>query len=674
MPKIRYASHALSTLFNQFFVVVLVGFIAFIPGIALAQDGGVAEGETLETNPKDRPQIVTATVPDFISPSTPILISPEDGSTVTTSLPTFVWSQSSDNVGVDSYTLTLDGSILYSDIPTNDTENSLYILDYNSDTGYFSLTVKSAISNGSHTWKITAYDAAGNLASSVTWTFNIDSQAPSFIITDVGSEEVSISAQDIDTVPTQPIELSENSPLLVGTGEANSEVDVTIYTSSSTLDSSSFTIDGSGNWTLQLGILPRDIIIYLDFLITDPAGNTSILENVPIIIKSQYIQIPPTAAPSLPPGAPPAEEPPALEVPPLVIKVPQPQEAVTELIQQVTILLPAPLRGYLSLSPVVLRPSLELLILSILALILLSLPILISGAMLFGILESKLHWTTLRKIMIAIGLWPARQSGIVFETTLQRPIPYCAVLFIGETQDKLPVREVVVTDAAGYYPKPELQAGKYRVHVDFKPGMFPSSEVKPAHVAWYNFYQNQTIIVQQDSIIEPLLLPVDLRQPADYVPRTWQSRVLHTLAYTRPLSLMLFGVSFLVTILYPSIFNLAAIGLYCGGLLHKLYIKQTSEAIAGIQNEDGQPLRWALFRALDPETVSTILVTYSDAEGRCFGRIDLDTTMVQVVYHNAQLMASEQLTINCTHLDKEFGIMPSAENQLPLTITLNNLQ
>ena len=253
-------------------------------------------GPTYSLTPK-----VTLSVVDNTDPTTPILVSPTDNAYVTTGTPTFIWEESTDDRGISKYQLYLNGDLVYDNLPTGDTETSEYIYTHDTLNGEYNLQLKDSISDGTYTWKVRVYDINGNYSDSATWTFIIDTLAPTFVITDIGDVSTSISAQDPSTIPASPIELDDNEPLLVATGEANSTVEVTVTIPGDPTQYYTTTIDADGNWDLQLGIFERGDIITLDFVITDQAGLVSVINDVEFLVKEIIIIIPPTATPSASP-------------------------------------------------------------------------------------------------------------------------------------------------------------------------------------------------------------------------------------------------------------------------------------------------------------------------------------------------------------------------------------
>ncbi len=141
-----------------------------------AQSSGLLDGETGQTNPKSRPVNMSLTISDTEAPTTPVLIAPSNGATLTTTTPSFVWEESTDNFSMSYYKLTLDGSVLFDSIPLTDTTNGSYTLTKTATQ--YTLVPISPLTNGSHTWKITAVDINGNSSESTTWSFTISTITP----------------------------------------------------------------------------------------------------------------------------------------------------------------------------------------------------------------------------------------------------------------------------------------------------------------------------------------------------------------------------------------------------------------------------------------------------------------------------------------------------------------
>ncbi len=459
--------------------------------------GTYPPGFQITTN--DKTARVSTTVPDTTKPSTPILIAPTDGAILTDSTPTFVWTESTDNVGVIKYNLYLDGEIYTPDIPTNSTTDSAYALVFNSSTGEFSLTHIGSIADGNHTWKVTAQDAAGNTATSTTWSFLIDTQSPTFVISAIGSQTTSISAQDVSTVPSTPIELSENEPLISGTGEANSSVILTLrkLDTGELLETIPFTIGSDGTWELQLGALERDIVYNLTFQITDQAGLISIIENVPLVVKGFVIEIP------IPGGLVPIEGPIEIPIPVIPAEVATRTIHVTELaITEFSNTIFASSSSQSSkriLSPLWYTHLLVLVVLLFLPTLkffLLAVP--------FG-----------RNYSLNIGasIWRAifgfpikNRESLIINDDDQATFPFVTVRLIPVNHDD--ETRVFLSDQYGYLPTMPLIDGLYllRATIDEHPASF--SKKQPTHLVWEDWYQGQSINLKTEHPMKPLVLPI----------------------------------------------------------------------------------------------------------------------------------------------------------------------
>ena len=459
---------------------------AMVPTV-VAQDSGVGPGEDLSTNPKERQTTVTATVPDIVSPSTPILIAPENDSLLQDGTPSFVWQIATDNVGIASYTLYIDGAVLFSGIPTSNTDNSSYTLTYNSTTTYYTLTPKSSIADGTHTWKVRAHDAAGNFTDSATWSFEIDTQAPSFVITKIEDETVSISAFDTSTIPGEPHQLSANQPTISGTGESGSTVKVTLSGKGITTSSTTFTIRSGGTWSWQLGVLPRDVTVYLDFVITDEAGNVSILNDVPLILLSEVISIPPGALPTPTPipGHPGPLEP--TPSPGISIPVLSPAEWRHEILDQARPYLPPSLQKTVEddfLTPVVTPVQPQNFKRRLGALVLIT-PIAVSfGALALVAGPSLTIGMLWQLLLLLLPLFRRKYCSQVFTYQNSKGTPYVTVTYTQIGTDN-PYSKSLMTTIHGYYDPGELPEGRYLVAVD-QPG-FPLelSQDAKQHSHWY---------------------------------------------------------------------------------------------------------------------------------------------------------------------------------------------
>ena len=205
----------------------------------------------------------------------------------TISKPTFEWYASTDNVGVDHYDLWLDGSLYLANIPAYDIETGFYTLDVNESTDILSLTVKQAIADGVHTWRITVADAADNQAASATWDFSIDTLVPSRALLKLGNAVLITTTADSETLPSKPIVTSTNAPAHLRSGWKNTTLLIILN------------IPGVGTtdnlqywrgWNLVVSVprARRQRFGYTHFVDRGWGGHTNVLSPIPFIFNPSH--------------------------------------------------------------------------------------------------------------------------------------------------------------------------------------------------------------------------------------------------------------------------------------------------------------------------------------------------------------------------------------------------
>lgn len=576
-----------------------------------AQSGGIGPGETIETNPKIRSNTVSANVPDNAGPTTPILISPPNGAVVTTNMPTFVWQASTDDQGISSYKFFINGTMVFGNLPTGSATTPQYTLVYNSTTQQYSLTQTAGISDGIYTWKIEAVDTMNNVTGSATWSFTIDTQAPNFILTQLGTETVNISAQDNSTIPTSPIQLSANEPLLVGTGEPSASVQTTLIIPGEPTQYFTNSISAGGNWALQLGVLPRGVVMTLNFTITDGAGHIIVLNGIQFIIPQGSIVIP-TSSPSgsttpgmssPPPGFSPGPSP-FIEIP-----LTPPREIIIRASQPVTQRLAAPFRDFLSN----LGPFLAVLLFILIPFI----STMAVASQFFGQLSPHL----LFRILQALGLWPdGRPRGMVFNSQTGRGVPFALLIITradAGTNAGVELAETVLSDHDGIYHGPQLAAGMYGTIVVAENYAFPSKIPRPFYLSALDFYTGETFSVA-DQQAPNLLIPVDPTVTGELPMRVKARLFLASLCRYNPVLLtLIFIFSLLITIVWPSPWNWMIVGIYIVMMAVKMWRALHQPVIVGtVIGTDGQPREDAIIRVRDPETQELLSISQSDEWGR----------------------------------------------------------
>ncbi len=568
------------------------------PPFVLAQDSGIAPGETAQTSPKNRDTTVTATVPDSVAPSAPVLIAPENTSSHSGS-PNFSWFPSTDNVGVTSYQLTLDGTVYFSSIPVVTTTTSTFTLTYHSTTQSYELNPSANLSDGTHTWKITAVDSRGNTADSTTWTFTLDTMVPTFVITTIDTTTAAISAQDTETIPIEPVELSNNEASLSGTGEANATVQMTITWGDESVETT-FTISSSGEWTASLPLIPRDTTIYASFLVTDAVGNVSILERIPMVLPSQKIVVPglpgeeitiPTDARELllNLGAL------AIEALPLSLResAPLPEPIATIVITTRNITQPIATLLFVSVAPVI-------------AVVTLVAP--------FG---AGVSASLIQQALYALGYLPTRKKqGLVFDSADQSPIALATLTLTGKTAAGKRVHLVVFSATDGMYPPFNPGYGTYSVTVAHQHFIFPTLEKRPAHLTVTTMYQGETFTIDRYHPEPGLLIPLERVSEDTVLSKDHLKLTIARLSqYKESFGVFSWVFMTVVTTLQPSYINTLTLGSFTTVLVLRALAFQ-KKTVGFTVDTNNTPVRNVIIESVTRETGVVDVITQSQRGGK----------------------------------------------------------
>lgn len=609
------------------------------------QGGGLGEKSILLPA-----QHVTTTVPDIRPPGPPFLISPINQSFVTTRTPTFVWRAAIDDYIMSHYQLWVDGKLFLDSIPLISTRHALYTLQYDPLTEQYSLTLKKALTEGTHTWKIIAVDAAGHSNSSATWSFTIDTQAPQFVIHQIGKLPVAISAYDSATIPSRPIELLENEPALRGIGEPNSFITLTLITEDGSTLIYTTTIDQNGHWLIQLPILPRNQVITLNFVIEDQAGLVTVLNGVQIIILGFDLEAGAGLSPT------PAQTPDQPTTPVTFIfgnfwpfadwkpeftkRLAPIKELVYSLLQQVAQLLPPTIAVQFQSIPTQLTQSqpwwyswLNLIIVlwwPIVALVVLT--IVTKGR--FGPGELVQLLRSLHLWPLTNGFIPTSQGGWVYDAERNQGAAFVSVHLFSLEQDR--VVETVLTDKNGFFPafsylahQPKSETYQHyrltiendRQTLEFAPAnsLWPSKTFS-SYTYFHNTYQGGIFSFRHDKAAPYWLVPV---QP--YTQTIGQTTVsLLANLVDLPFGFLLWQIvlTFLILVFYTSLPN-AAVVLYLLALLGARIAQLIPRYSLSVQlvNQDNQPLNHALVFCRPIYDPTLVWIEHTNAEG--FARFTL---------------------------------------------------
>jgi hypothetical protein len=550
---------------------------------------------------------VTASIPDIIPPSTPILISPEDGANVDTAYPVFQWYESTDNKAMSHYQFILDGTVWFDNIPLISAANENYSLLYDTGSGIYTLVASTPLDHGSHRWQIVAYDYGENRAASTTWTFNVFVNDPSFEIQKIGDVSVRISATDSSSVPEEPISLFltdpfGNEPWVIALGDPNLQVNLTVTIPDSSEQFYSQYTDDDGDWSLQLGILPRDQAVRLDFTIVDAVGHTSYIRELYIIIYQHYwppsstpttapitsltptiafptASISPTYMPTVSISTTPTVTPtpplpsPGIEVPIIPVK-----EIVHEIVEEVKKTLPEKIATLITKFT---RSSLWKAFADFSALSLALLLPLVTYILVLIKFYQSLSFKVLREVLLALWPWSRRRKNLVFEYRNSQAAPLVKIELLDTKSKK--ILDWQITNYLGQFFSfnwPSDHSVMLRV-VDHN-FYFPIGVDKPIYLSWYNFYQGEAFVCRKDKLDEQvvnfdekraLAVPTLIAQGKESLPFLERIRIILSYLITYPwwfwfLSLLLI-LPFVLR--HPSFFNYLALVYYLAIALFKYF-------------------------------------------------------------------------------------------------------
>lgn len=273
-------------------IKVAVSVCLFLLSTTFSHAQGILEGETGQTNPKERSPQVTAIVPSRGAPPPPGLITPKDGAILTSGVVTFQWTKVDHVIGIGKYELYLNGSLKFGPIHPTDQTTDDYTLTL--ENNIYTLTVKPDkwLPDGNYTWKVRVVDINDNGMDSTTWRFTIDSTPPNILITEIDGKPTAISAADPSTIPSEPIIVTRRSPQLHGHTEASSEVQLAVTYPDGTIKRYKITAHLDGWFTFHLEGLPANQSVSLTFTAFDLAGNSRVLDGLKLMYKPRVVTIP----------------------------------------------------------------------------------------------------------------------------------------------------------------------------------------------------------------------------------------------------------------------------------------------------------------------------------------------------------------------------------------------
>lgn len=230
---------------------------------------------------------VSATVVEQ-SFNAPVLVSPANNATTNTSRPTFSWLRPSPvpSNPLNHYDFYLDGAVFAASLSDSLTSVDFYFYSATASAGTFYLTLKTDLAQGTHTWKVTAYNDGGTSAASETRTFYLDSVFPFISVTNVDTRTLTWTTANPATIPAiqyRYLTVTTPSPIVKGGVEASSNFQIILVCPSNIPTTcTNKTYSGnipSGLWQYTLGPLSTGYTYTVKASATDAAGNSTLFPD-----------------------------------------------------------------------------------------------------------------------------------------------------------------------------------------------------------------------------------------------------------------------------------------------------------------------------------------------------------------------------------------------------------
>jgi hypothetical protein len=231
---------------------------------------------------------VTASIPEFTI--TPVrLIAPSDESVTKNPYEPFVFERSASDTYINHYDLYLDDIKVAGDISHSATNQDAYFFTASRQDETITVNLKTANTDGYHSWHVVAVTNSGNSVDSDHWQFWLDSQSPIIILEQVDTNRMYWSTNDPYAIPPRDqrnLIVTDINPYLAGKVEAYSNLKLTLLCPSSApanCHNQTLTVyQPTGIWQHRFRSLIPNLTYLVYLFATDAAGNTNSLPEFSI--------------------------------------------------------------------------------------------------------------------------------------------------------------------------------------------------------------------------------------------------------------------------------------------------------------------------------------------------------------------------------------------------------
>lgn len=262
----------------------------------------------------------------------PILVSPNNNANTNNPREQLIWKRPINlpTTPLHHYDVYFDGQVLAASVSDSITSQNYYFYKIHRDGSTFYLSPTSDLSQGTHTWSVTAYDTSGTHVSSETRTFYLDSITPFITLKKVDRQTLNWSTTDYNTIPDvnlRDLSVFTSNPLLTGSVEPFANMQIILMCPQNILNCHNQTYQGNypnGEWQHRFYGLIRGLVYTVYLSATDAGGNSVIFPEfylaygVRTPTPSAIITPKPTISPEATPTITIAPEPtPEIEIPPI---------------------------------------------------------------------------------------------------------------------------------------------------------------------------------------------------------------------------------------------------------------------------------------------------------------------------------------------------------------------
>jgi len=242
---------------------------------------------------------VSATIISY-SISAPILISPAASASSNTSSPSFSWQRPTPLTGdpFKHYDLYIDDAMFASSVPDSLISQDYYFYSATASAGIFTVTLKTALAQGYHTWKVVVFTNDGLSATSETRTFYVDSVPPFISLTKVNTQTLNWTTLDPSTFPgTRSLTIYTSEVTLTGGVEISANFQIILVCPSNIPTCTNQTYTGNiptGLWEASFSNLIAGYTYTVKISATDAATNYTIFPDffITYVTSSGFITTP----------------------------------------------------------------------------------------------------------------------------------------------------------------------------------------------------------------------------------------------------------------------------------------------------------------------------------------------------------------------------------------------